>query len=134
VLIIRQEQINRLVMGSEKEFVEHLVGRVKDEHPAIESERDDKTLRKMVENGIERAKSHDLANAEDLTDFVLLMFDVAPNFDEQIQIKAVLDDERIPPDERIERARSPLVPAAAWEEAKNNYDENAWFSEPEKTE
>lgn len=121
-------------MGSAEEFVEFLMRRVKEEHPEIKLKRDDKMLRKMVKNGIERAKSHDFSNAEDLEAFVLTMFAVAPNFDEQSQIKAVLDDERIAPDERIGRAKSPLVADAAWEAAKNNYDENAWFSVPEKIE
>ena len=121
-------------MGTDEEFVEFLVGHIKEDHPEIESERDDETLREMVRGGIKRAKSHKLKTAEDLTAFVSIMFEVAPNFDEQPEIKTVLDDKTFPPEERIERLWSPIVTEEAWEEAESNYDENAWFPERPKNE
>ncbi len=129
MLVIRQQQIDALIKGSDDEFVEFLVAHVKEEHPDLKSEYDDETLRVMVEGGIERAESHELTTAEDITAFVSIMFEIAPNFDEQSQIKAVLDDKKIPPEERLDKLWSPLVSEEAWEEAENNYNEDAWFSE-----
>lgn len=126
MLVIRQEQIDTLTMGSEEEFVEFLVGHVKEEDPELEKEYDDDTLREMVRGGIKRAKSHELSTKEDLTAFVSVMFEVAPNFDEQSEIKAVLDDQSTPPNERFEKLWTPLVSEESWEEAKENYDEKAW--------
>lgn len=132
MLIIRQEQIDLLAMGTDEEFVEFLVEHVKDENYELEEKYDDETLREMVRNGLKRAKRHGFKTAEDLTAFVSIMFAIAPNFDEQPQIKAVLNDENFPPEARIERLWSPVTTEEAWEEAENNYNENAWFPEREK--
>jgi len=132
VLVIRQEQIDTFIKGSDEEFVEFLVNHVKEEHPDLESEYDEAVLREMVKGGIKRAESHNLKTAGDLTAFVSIMFEIAPNFDEQSQIKAVLDDEKFPPEDRIERLWSPLVTDEAWEEAENNYNENAWTAYHQK--
>ena len=129
MLVIRQEQIDALIKGSDEEFVEFLVGHVREEFPEKTAERDDETLRTMVKGGIKRAESHGFTSAEDITAFISIMFEIAPNFDEQAQIKAVLDDTKFPPEERIERLWSPLVTDENWEEAENNYNKNAWFPE-----
>jgi hypothetical protein len=129
MLVIRQEQIDTLIKGTDEEFVEFLVGHVKEEFPEKAAERDDETLREMVKGGIRRAESHGLTSAEDTTSFISIMFEVAPNFDEQPAIKAVLDDEKFPPEARIERLWSPLVTDENWEEAEKNYNEKAWFPE-----
>jgi hypothetical protein len=126
MLVIRQEQIDTLIMGSDDEFVEFLVGHVKEEHPDLSENYDDAALREMVKHGINRAKSHQLSTAEDLTAFISIMFEIAPNFDEQPQIKAVLDDKAFPPESRIERMWTDVVSEEAWEEAENNFDEKAW--------
>jgi hypothetical protein len=119
--------MDSLIMGDDEEFVEFLVAHVKEEHPGIETERDDETLREMVRGGIERAGSHELTTAEDVTAFVSIMFEIAPNFDEQPEIKAVLDDENTLPEQRLEKLWAPIVPDEAWDRAEENYDETAWF-------
>jgi hypothetical protein len=60
------------------------------------------------------------------------MFDVAPNFDEQPDINDILTDEKLPPEKRLELLVSPSVPKEAWEEARKNTNEKAWFSEQTK--
>jgi hypothetical protein len=127
MLVIRQEQIDALIKGTDEEFVEFLVGHVKEEFPEKAAERDEETLRAMVRGGIRRAESHGFKTAEDITAFISIMFEIAPNFDEQPQIKTVLDDEGFAPEDRLERLWSPLVTDEAWEEAEKNYHENAWF-------
>ena len=127
MLVIRQEQIDTLIKKSDEEFVEFLVAHVKEEYPGKSSEYDEETLRVIVRSGIERAESHDLRTAEDITAFVSIMFEIAPNFDEQPQIKAVLDDENFLPGDRIDRLGSPAVSEEAWNEAEENYNEDAWF-------
>ena len=132
MLVIRQEQIDALIKGTDEEFVEFLVGHVKEDFPEKTSEYKDEQLRAMVKGGIKRAESHDLTRAEDITAFISVMFEVAPNFDEQTQIKAVLDDKVYSPEERIERLWSPVVPEEAWEEAAKNYQKYSWFPNDEK--
>jgi hypothetical protein len=112
MLVIRQEQIDTLIKGTDEEFVEFLVGHVKEEFPEKTAARDDETLREMVRGGIRRAESHGFKTAEDTTAFISIMFEIAPNFDDQPPIREVLDEE-------------------AWAEAEKNYNEKAWFPERE---
>jgi hypothetical protein len=127
MLVIRQQQIDTLIKGTDEEFVEFLVAHVHEEFPEKAAERDEETLRVMIRGGIERAENHQLSTAEDITAFISIMFEIAPNFDEQPQIQAILDDENFPPEDRIERLWSPLVSEEAWEEAEKHYNENSWF-------
>lgn len=132
MLVIRQEQMDALIKGSDEEFVEFLVAHVKERNPKLEEERDDETIRKMVRGGIERAESRAFTSAEDITIYVSMMFKFAPNFDEQPDIKAVFDDAAIPPEERFEKLESPVFPKKAWREVRKNYDERAWGLESEE--
>jgi hypothetical protein len=110
-----------------------LVWHIKTTHSESVSKRDDETLKKMVRSGVKKAESHHLTSVEDTKAFISMMFEVAPNFDEQAEIKAVLDDEKVSPAERIEKLKLLLVSEKVREEAKNNYDEKAWFPERKKT-
>jgi hypothetical protein len=132
MLVIRQEQIDVLIKGTDEEFVEFLVDHVKKEDPELNSEYDDEKLREMVRGGIKRAESHGFTTAEDITAFISIMFEIAPNFDEQPDIKKVLDDENFSPKDRLERLWSPLVTEQNWEEASDIYDEAAWGYKPSK--
>jgi hypothetical protein len=125
--------MDAMIIGSDEEFVEFLVGHVKEEQPELEEENDDETLKKRVRGGVERAKSRGFRTAEDLTIFVSLMFRIAPNFDEQSDIKAILNDKNIPPGQRFEKMQSPTFPKKAWSEAAKNYDENAWLLKSEES-
>lgn len=131
MLVIREEQIDALLLGDEERLIGTIIIRITREDPELAEKNDDETLRKKVRSGIERARGHGFESARDISDFVSLMFEVAPNFDEQPEIKRVLDDKGVPPGERLEKARSTLVPETAWEEARENYDERAWRLEDE---
>jgi hypothetical protein len=85
----------------------------------------DEQLREMVRNGIARARRHGMSTEASLASFVVLMFVVAPNFDDHPLIERVLKDEAAPPDSRIallwERTSE-----QNWDAAKENYDAGAW--------
>lgn len=132
MLVIRQEQMDTLIKGTDEEFVDFLVEHVKEQEPELEEEYDDESLREWVRVGLKRAESHGFQTAADLTAFVSLMFRIAPNFDEQPDIKAVFDDRGIPREQCFERLESPAFPKKAWLEAEENYDENAWILESEE--
>jgi uncharacterized protein YutE (UPF0331/DUF86 family) len=127
MLVIRQEQFEKVIKHSEEDFVNYLFGYVRSNHAEAVEKRDDASLRKMIRGGIKRAESHQIEKVEDTCQFIAKMVEVAPNFDEQSAIKAVLDDETLVPDKRLEKLESPVISQENWEEAKNNYDEKAWF-------
>lgn len=126
MLIIREQQIQYFIAKDESELVELIAQIVREANAGRTADYEDKTLEKMVKISIERAKSHDLQNAEDIAAFVAVMFEIAPNFDEQEQIKAVFADTNFPPPERLLQLFE-RVPDKDWEKAENLYDANVWF-------
>lgn len=133
MLVVRQEQFETIIKGTEEDFVNYLFVHVKGNYAEDISKRDDKTLREMIRGGIKKAEIYHLTAVEETKTFVSKMFEIAPNFDEQAEIRAVLDDQTISSDKRIEKLQSPFVTEENWEEAKNNYDESAWFPERKKS-
>ena len=127
MLVVRAEQFEKIIKASEEDFVNYLVGYVEGNHPEAAAERDEKTLRKMIRGGIKRAERYQIERVVDTEIFVGKMFEVAPNFDEQAEIKAILTDETNSPEKRVEILRSPSVAKESWEEARLGYDEKAWF-------
>ena len=54
------------------------------------------------------------------------MFEIAPNFDDQPQIRAALTDSRIPLEQRFDKMLE-QVPGWAWENAERRKVSLAWF-------
>lgn len=126
MLVIRQAQIDAMVKGTDEEFEEFLMNHARAEFPKKTADIDDERLRPMVRSGIKRAESHGFTAAADITAFVAVMFEIAPNFDEQPRIREVLDDNRFFPADRLDMLWSPAVTDEQWDEAEKNADAEAW--------
>jgi hypothetical protein len=131
MLTIRNEQKDKWCQRDEGAFVDAILKRVRERHP-IYRQTDD-MLRDSIRIGIKRARSNGLETDRQLSEFVLTMFEVAPNFDQQEDIRRALDDTNIPITQRWERLFTPEFDAA-WAEADSPsfLDANAWFEEPPK--
>jgi hypothetical protein len=85
---------------------------------------------RLVLNGIERARSHGLSSDEDLAGFVCVMFDVAPNFDQEPTLKRILADSALGDVHQRWQALFARTPElqTAWERAgwSGFYDHQAW--------
>lgn len=132
MLIVRAEQFEKIIKYSDEDFVNYLFGYLKNNHGETIGKRSDTALRKMIRGGIKRAAGHDIEKVADTQNFIAKMFEIAPNFDEHSEIKAVLDDETLPPRERLEKLDSSFITKEVWAEAKNNYNEKAWLPEQKK--
>ena len=132
MLIVRAEQFEKIVKTSEEDFVNYLAAYVRGNHAGAAEKYDDTALRKMIRGGIKRAGRYRIERVVDTEIFIGKMFAVAPNFDEQAEIRDILTNESLAPDKRVEILQSPSVSKEAWQEAKNNYDEKAWFPERKK--
>lgn len=128
MLTISEEQLNTFLLHDEPAFVDFIIEHLNEESPELIDRLPLDTLREMVRNGISRAKKYGLHSPEDITAFVAVMFEIAPNFDEQPEIHQVLRDERILIDKRFDSIFE-KVSDEAWEEADRNYDHEAWFPE-----
>ena len=126
MLVVRAEQFEKVVKTSEEDFINYLVAYVRGNHADAVAEQTDDALKKMIRSGIERARRYRIERVADTEIFIGKMFDVAPNFDEQTDINAVLTDERLAPANRLEILLSPSISKESWEEARRNYDEKAW--------
>jgi hypothetical protein len=126
MLIIREEQIQHFIAADENRLAEIICLILR----ALNEDRvagyDDEKLERMVEIGIERAKSHELTKAEDVAAFVTVMFEIAPQFDEQAEIKAVLSNPSFPPRDRFYQIFE-TVSEAGWQEAETLYEKTFWF-------
>jgi hypothetical protein len=128
MLVIRKEQIQAFIATDENELVAEVAKSVRKAVGDRVAPYDDAQLQKMVKIGIDRAKANKLTGAEDISAFVAIMFEIAPRFDEQKDIRAVLDDEKMPPEMRFNKLFD-LTVDQAWVEAERRYDDSFWFSE-----
>lgn len=128
---IRREPVLAWHQRNEPAFVEAILEKVRHRHPTYRQT--DEMLRESITVGIRRAQGNGLKGDRLVSEFVLIMFEVAPNFDQQPDIRAMLDTRTLPAEERWERLFTPQFDPA-WDEADDPgfYDENAWFDHPVK--
>jgi len=126
MLVIREEQIQHFIAADEEQLVEVVSRAIREANPARVADYDDKKLGKMVKIGIERAKSHELTRGQDIAAFVAVMFEIAPKFDEQEEIKMILNETLFPADERFYQLFE-RVSDDVWEEAEKLYEDTYWF-------
>lgn len=130
MLIIREEQIQHFIAADEEQLIEAISQAIRDFNADRVADYEDEKLGKMVKIGIERAKSHELTRGQDIAAFVAVMFEIAPKFDEQEEIKTLLNETMFPADERFYQLFE-RVSDEAWLEAETLYEDTLWF--PAKT-
>jgi len=132
MLKIRKEQIDAFLPKTDEETVDFIVAHLGEESPSLIERLPQESLREMVGNGMARARGHGLGRLEDLTAFVSIMFEIAPDFDEHAELRRVLRDETVPADERMDRLFNSELDDA-WEEVVRYRDPEAragaWFPE-----
>lgn len=122
---IRQEQIDAFEPQTDDEIITFIIEHLEDESPELIDRIPNDGLREMVGNGVKRARGHNLKSLANLTAFVSLMFEIAPNFDEQTEIDRVLSDENAPIEENFDRLFEPELDDD-WERAADSYDAESW--------
>jgi len=126
-----REQIDEWMQCDPDQSVERILKRVREQHPILRST--DDMLRDSIRTGVKRARANGLRSDRQVSEFILIMFEVAPNFDQQKDIRRMLDDHRLPTEHRWEQLFTPKFDAA-WEEADHPsfLDAGAWFETPPK--
>ncbi|OLE51444.1 MAG: hypothetical protein AUG51_23415 [Acidobacteria bacterium 13_1_20CM_3_53_8] len=141
MLIIRPEQMEVFKPQADAQFAERVAAYLRRKHAdvvvrlvggaTLVNRLSDETLMKMVRLGIERALSYDFTWESSITAFIVLMFKVAPNFDQHPLIARALKDARFAPEERVEKIWE-RVTSKNWEAAREDYDPRAWQLKPEE--
>jgi len=128
MLILRNEQLQRFIAEDDEQLARVVAGAVRAANGDRVAGYDDDELNAMAKIGIERARSHGLAAAEDIAAFVAVMFEVAPRFDEQPDIQKALDESPLPTHMKMVLFADSVTPDA-WSEAERRYDDSFWFPE-----
>ena len=130
MLVIRQEQIQHFIAENDDALVRLIRQIMRECCPGRVENYSDKVLDGMIRLGLEKAKKHKFAKAETIAAYVTVMFEIAPNFDEQPTIKQVLEDDNYIEDDRFFQLWS-RVDEKVWHDAEKGYDAKIWF--PDKT-
>jgi hypothetical protein len=135
MLKIRSEQIRPFEAQAKTAFVERVMNYLLENHaddvvtlPKFKSRVSalpDKVLREMVEGGIDHARNYGITWKSALISFVVLMFIIAPNFDEHERVEGVLKDGGIPADERVDKLLDELTDEE-WDDIAKDYKPEAW--------
>ncbi len=126
---LRKEQLDALQKGADQAFVERLIAHFREQFGEKLADIDDPEFKRMVSNGVVRARSHGLTFESSIVGFVQLMFQVAPNFDEHPAFLRVLDDRTLEENDRIQ-AIFKRVSREEWKQAQEQYDDDAWDQGP----
>jgi hypothetical protein len=140
MIVIRPEQVEVFRTVADAAFEQRLVEYLKENHaddvvqlPTGEVtilETADETLLKMVHEGVRRARTYGLTWESSIMSFVVLMFVVAPNFDEHSSIQSILTNETLPAESRIDQFWV-TTSEEDWEAIEEDYDMYAWGLEEE---
>jgi hypothetical protein len=135
-MIIRPEQFEVFLPQAEAAFETRVVEYLKEEHwdelvrlPSGEfliEELPDETLLKMVRHTTSRSRRYEMEMESSITAFVVLAVVTAPNFDEHLLIRRILNDHSTPPEDRIQRLWDETT-EENWAAVEENYDVKAWF-------
>ncbi|MGB7069380.1 MAG: hypothetical protein WBD22_07780 [Pyrinomonadaceae bacterium] len=126
MLVIRKQQIEEFIARDETELLEVVRQAIREANGDRVKDYDDSELDAMLTISIDRAKSHGLTGADEIAYFVAIMFEIAPRFDMQPDIRKVLESTDFPIDIRLEQLFT-TVSDAAWVEAGSNYEDSFWF-------
>lgn len=111
----------------EERFLKEVIAFILDEFPRVHKV-DPDTLEMWCESGIKRARRNGFVLAKDIMGFVGFMFRFAPDFDQDEQVRAVLDDEEIPHDQKL-RVLLDRISDDHWMKIIAKGDPSAWFED-----
>jgi hypothetical protein len=126
MLVIRNEQIQHFIAQNDDDLVRLIRQIMRECCPGRVESYSDKVLDGMILLGLEKAKKYNFAKAETIAAYVTVMFEIAPNFDEQPSIKQVMEDNNFVVDDRFFQLWQ-RVDDKVWVEAEKGYDPKMWF-------
>lgn len=123
---LRPEQFQVFQEHAEHKFAQKLQHVLAEAYPHVLPCFPDEIQNKIVMNMINRAKSWGITWESSLTIFAELMIVIAPNFDEQTEIRDTLKSDRIQINQTMKMITD-IIPEVTWHKAKANADELPLF-------
>lgn len=131
MLVIRKEQIQHFIAQNDADLVRLIRQIMRECCPGRVENYSDKLLDGMIKLGLEKAKKYNFEKAETIAAYVAVMFEIAPDFDEQPPIKQVLEDKNYLIDDRFFQLWQ-RVDEKVWMEAEQKYNAKLWFPDRQK--
>jgi hypothetical protein len=125
MLKIRKEQMSVFQQQAERNFIDSVVKQLRTDHVETVQDIPEDKLYKRVEYGTQRAREYGLTWENNLATFVILMFEIGPDFDKFPAFHKYLTDETVEPDERMEVLLSETT-ELDWEDAQEGSDQTKW--------
>jgi hypothetical protein len=122
---IRREQEKEFEKYAEQVFLKETVVYVKEQHADKVAGLSDDTIAERVRSGTARARSYGLRREGSILFFLALMFDIAPNFDEQPGIRRALIHGEGSADARMDELLD-NTSDEDWDQAEESYDGRKW--------
>lgn len=95
------EHIEALRPQSERAFAYEILDFMHNRHPELLAGMPEEAVLDRIVAGVKRAKHYGFTRHRSYAAFIVIMFEIAPNFDDHPRIKAALTNPGIPPDYRI---------------------------------
>lgn len=122
------EHLQRLVAGSDSMLEMAIANLVREEHGYVVDGLPDDMFQDLVRRGMTTARGYGLQTPQQLATFVLLQFEVGPEFHRHAAIQAVLQDARPTPQEKLDTILNSL-PDSVWAECEAALDRQTWYPE-----
>ena len=124
-ILLRQEHKDSAENLAELNFSIRLRDYLRDEIPEDIEDLQPNTLQYMIVAGIRRAKSHGLITEANITAWVQIMFQIAPNFDQQAAIRDALENCPNNHKDKLDYVFD-HTSDDDWDKAEDIYDADAW--------
>lgn len=125
MLIIRKDQEAVLEASARTRFVKRITQLIRVDCEAEVNDLSDADLEKQVEAGIARAGERGITWESSVYIFVSLIFVIGPHFDQHPQIRPLLDDDQVSPNERVRRLPEQLS-EDVWQSATHHARSIPW--------
>jgi hypothetical protein len=110
-------------------IIDEILAAVRENHPTYLQP--DEVLRNAIRAGLKRARAHGLSDHRSLVEYVLVMFEIAPNFDQQPVLAQVLSDPRLPTEERWDMIFDEAYDDAWHQAAEPGFHDSAFWRDPD---
>lgn len=109
MFVLRKAHLDSLSKAAMESFEDRMVPHLRASFPDECEELGEIGIRVRIQEGVERAKGHEIVAEKDVARFIHFMFTIRPDFDTSLRTRwaaAILGDVQAPPGERLERIKT----------------------------
>ncbi len=123
-----QSSSSRLTFKDDDEFIEFMREHLRESHGDMVDAFPAEDFHDLATNGMARVRRYGFDDYQDIAAYLALMFEIAPNFDTEPRLAAILAEVDEPAVSRWNRLFAADM-SDAWVAAEAAYDEQAWFGD-----